>query len=117
MVLSPDGLADALCLRTTQVEVLTQGLAFVFSPEATASLEDRNDLLCEHFQLPRQNRRHDVEPVRGTAVDPILDSIGDLLWRAGHDEVTTGSGKLGEKLPHGQPLPPNRTDDQFSAPT
>lgn len=50
----------------------------VLGPEQPTPLQDRDDLFDKRVQQGRQDRRHDVEAVRGGAGKPVLDHVGNL---------------------------------------
>jgi len=79
--------------------MLAQRCPLVFGAKQPAPLQDRDDLGAENLELRRQQRRHDVEPVRRPVGKPVLDQIGDLLGRPRRDEMPPRAGEISQQLP------------------
>ena len=95
--------------------MVAQHRAAVFGAEEAAALQHRDNLGGERVELRRQQRRHDVEPVRGAAGEPVLDQIGDLLRRPGGDVMAARAGEIAEQLPQGRLVAPHQVDDHLGA--
>src|SRR5688572_2580335 len=78
--------------RTLEAKVFAQGLALVLEAEQAAALELRHDQLHEVVEPGRHDRRHHVEAVRGFVLEPALQLVGDLLWRADDLPVAARAG-------------------------
>jgi hypothetical protein len=59
--------------------MLAQCRALIGCAEQPAALQQRDHLGAEDVEHRRQQRRHDVEPVRRAIGEPVFDQIGDLL--------------------------------------
>src|SRR5690606_27564425 len=95
--------------------VAAEGAALVLVPEQAPELELRYDVVDEVGQAAGQDRGHDVEAVGGSALEPFLDLVGDLLRCAGHDAVAAASGQAAEELPDREVVPPGQVDDELAA--
>ena len=67
--------------------MIPQHGAFVFGPEQTTTLQDRNGLVDEHVQLVREIRRHNVETIAAAGLEPELHVIGKLVGCANERAV------------------------------
>src|SRR5467141_2564525 len=85
--------------RPGQTVMLAQHCPGVFGPEQPAPLQNRDHLGAEHVELRRQQRRHDIEPVRGAVCEPILDQLGNLFRGPGGDKMPARTGQIAEQLP------------------
>ena len=96
-----------------EAKVIAQRRTLIGRAEQAALLEDGHDLGYEHIELPRQDRRHDIEPVRGAVGEPVLDQVRHLFGRARHGEVTTCAGKAVEQLAQRRPFPRHQGGDHL----
>ncbi|MEU5807538.1 hypothetical protein [Streptomyces sp. NPDC047718] len=69
----------------------------VLGPQQPAPLEDGEDLVDEVGEPGRQDRGHDGEPVGGTADEPFLQLVGDLLGRPGVHAVAAPGLQPGDR--------------------
>src|SRR5260370_974405 len=98
-----------------QAVMLAKHRSPVFSAEQPPPLQDRDHLGAKHVELRRQQRRHDIEPVGRTVLEPVLDKIGDLLGRPGGDVMSARAGKIPAQLPPWRLVAPPQTDDHLGA--
>ena len=73
----------AVC-RERQIEILTQGDAFVVLMEDATLLKDGYDMLHKTLELTGKRFEYH-EPVRCLGLKPVLQLVGNLLRRA--DEI------------------------------
>src|ERR1700722_5645407 len=74
-------------LGTRQAEVFAQGPALVLAAEQAAALQFGDDPVDELVEPTRDPWEHDVEPVAGVAVEPLLHLVGDGLRGADHRQA------------------------------
>ncbi len=68
-------------LRLRYAEMPAQRRSLIIGAEEAARLQDRDHLVDERFQLPRQ-RLEDNEAIGGAALEPFLQPVGHCLGRA-----------------------------------
>src|SRR5262245_4678450 len=83
-------------LRSRQIEVLAQRLAFVLAPEPSPPLQFWHDLLAEVVEPARQVWKHHGESVACLGVEPFLHLIGDRLRRPDHRQPRIAAHALRE---------------------
>src|SRR4051794_26010073 len=93
--------------------MLAQSLSGVFGTEQPAALQDRDHPLAERVQLCRKQRRHDIEAICRTCIEPILDQVSDLLRRACGHVMSTRTSKITQQLPQCRLVPPNQVDNHL----
>src|SRR5215469_10769872 len=91
---SEPALLEETVLGTRQTEILAQGFAFVFPPKEAAPLQLRHDLVDKVVEAAGYVREHDVEPVAGVAVEPLLHLVGDHRRRADERQPAIAAGDL-----------------------
>src|SRR5271169_949198 len=115
----PDGrsasaLGEEAVLGARQPEILAQRLAFVFAAEEVTALELRHHLVDEVVEAARHIGEHDVEPVAGLAVEPLLHLVGSHRRSADERQPAIAAGDL-RQLADRQILAPRALDDSFAA--
>src|ERR1700737_1388249 len=91
---APGGRVEKAVFGAGQAEVFAQGLAFVFAAEEAAALQFGDDPVDEVVEAARDIGEHDVEPVAGGALEPLLHLVGDHRGRATPREGAIGAGDL-----------------------
>lgn len=81
--------------------MVPQRCPVIVVPEKSALAQDRHHLLGEYVEPALQIRRHDIEAVGGTIVEPFLDLVGDLFGRPGLDPMAARPGEAVEQLADG----------------
>ena len=84
--------------RPGQPEVLAQRAAGVLGAEEAAPLKNRHHAIDEVLQAVRQRVRHQVEVVGRTALEPVLDVVGDLFGGADDDAVSAAAGECADQF-------------------
>ena len=79
--------------RARDPEVLAQRRALVLVAEQAAPLQLGHDAVDERGERRRERGRDQVEPVGGAGAEPLVDRVGDLLRRAGHDAVAAAGAE------------------------
>ena len=72
--------------------MLAQSATCVLGAEQTAPLQLRDHQFREVPEPVGQSRRQDVEAVRSTGGEPVLQLVGNGLWRSHQRPVPTPSG-------------------------
>src|SRR6202022_1086028 len=88
--------AEEAVLGARQAEIFAQGLAFVFAAEEAAALQFGDDPVDEVVEAARDMGEHDVEPVAGGALEPLLHLVGDHRRGTNQREAAIAAGDLGE---------------------
>ena len=95
--------------------MIAQRLTFVFTANNPRRRSNGTTLGDEHVQHRWQHRGHQIEPVRRSIAEPVLDQIGDLLRRPGGDEMSASSRHIAQKLTQRGFLAAHETDDHLGA--
>ena len=100
-------------IRPRQVVMRAQRLPRIgFADQALAAQQGHN-VADEDVEHGRQHGRHQVEAVCCAAMEPVHHQVGDLLGRAGRDEVPPRAGQIAEELPQRRLFSPDKADDDF----
>src|SRR5262249_43010804 len=101
-------------LGSRQPEVLAQGLTFVLTAEETAALQFGYNPVDKVVEPAGDVWEHDVEPVAGRAVEPLLHLVGDHRGRADQRQPAIAAGDL-RQLTDRQIVAPGARDDPLAA--